>query len=150
MSIRRKHMKAERAFWPFRLLLPQLSSAWRSSCVERTSDGGGSKWKIAVLSGHYFYICVYICICSVMSDSATSWTAAHEAPVSTGFPRQECWSGLPFPTAGDLPHPGIEPESLESPAWADRFFTTSTTWEACCFKQIYFIPSSRCTQFCHL
>ena len=48
-------MKAQRAFSPFRFLLPQLSSAWRSSCVEWTGDGGGSKWKIAVLSGYYFY-----------------------------------------------------------------------------------------------
>ena len=81
---------------------------------------------MAVLSGHYFYMCVYICICSVMSDSETSWTAAHEAPVSTGFHRQEYWSGLPFPTSGDLPHPGIEPESLASLALAGGFFTTAS------------------------
>ena len=42
-----------------------------------------------------------------------------------GFPRQEYWSGLPFPPPGDLPHPGIEPVSLMSPALAGRFFTTS-------------------------
>ena len=41
-----------------------------------------------------------------------------------GFPRQEYWSGLPFPTLGDLPSPGIEPESLMSPALAGGFFTT--------------------------
>ena len=59
--------------------------------------------------------------------SATSWTVAHQAPLSMEFPRQEHWSGSPFPTPGDLPNPGIEPESLTSPALADRFFTTSTT-----------------------
>ena len=147
MSIRRKHMKAERAFWPFRFLLPQLSSAWRSSCVEWTGDGGGSKWKIAVLSGYYLYICVCVCICSVMSDSATSWTAAHEAPVSMGFPRQEYWSGLPFPTSGELPHPGIEPESLASLELAGGFFTTAPpgkpiyiyTFFFCKFFYIYFL-----------
>ena len=117
-------MKAQRAFSPFRFLLPQLSSAWRSSCVEWTGDGGGSKWKIAVLSGYYFYIYVYVCTCSVMSDSATSWTAAHEAPVSMGCPRQEYWSGLPFPTSGDLSNPGMEPLSLVSPALTGGFFTT--------------------------
>ena len=45
-----------------------------------------------------------------------------------GFSRQEYWSGLPFPSPGDLPDPGIEPMSLMSPAWAGRFFTTSATW----------------------
>ena len=42
---------------------------------------------------------------------ATPWTAAHQAPLSTGFSRQEYWSGLPFPSPGDLPDPGIKPES---------------------------------------
>ena len=41
----------------------------------------------------------------------TSWTVAHQAPLSMGFSRQECWSGLPFPSPGDLPNPGIEPGS---------------------------------------
>ena len=45
------------------------------------------------------------------------------------FFRQEYWSGLPFPTLGDLPDPGIEPESLVSPALAGGFFITSATWE---------------------
>ena len=47
-----------------------------------------------------------------------------------GFSRQEYWSGLPFPSPGDLPNPGIEPVSFRSPALGSRFFTTSTTWEA--------------------
>ena len=42
---------------------------------------------------------------------ANSWTAAHQAPLSMGFSRQEYWSGLPFPSPGDLPYPGIEPGS---------------------------------------
>ena len=42
---------------------------------------------------------------------ATLWTVAHQAPPSMGFPRQEYWSGLPFPSPGDLPDPGIEPRS---------------------------------------
>ena len=51
----------------------------------------------------------------------TPWTVAHQAPLSMGFPRQEYWSGLPFPSPGDLPEPGIE---SVSPALAGRFFTT--------------------------
>ena len=42
---------------------------------------------------------------------ATPWTVAHQAPPSMGFSRQEYWSGLPFPSPGDLPDPEIEPRS---------------------------------------
>ena len=42
---------------------------------------------------------------------ATPWTVAHQVPPSMGFFRQEYWSGLPFPSPGDLPKPGIEPRS---------------------------------------
>ena len=45
---------------------------------------------------------------------ATQGTVAHQAPLSMGFSRQEYWSGLPCPPAGDLPNPGIEPASLTS------------------------------------
>ena len=41
----------------------------------------------------------------------TPQTIAHQAPLTMGFPRQEYWSGLPFPYPGDLPNPGIEPRS---------------------------------------
>ena len=60
---------------------------------------------------------------SVMSDSfAAPRTAACQAPLSTGSPRQEYWSGWPFPSPGDLPHPGIK---STSPALASRFLTTA-------------------------
>ena len=49
---------------------------------------------------------------------ANRWTVVHQAPLSSGFPRKEYWSGLPFYSPGNLPHPGIEP-----PVLADRFFT---------------------------
>ena len=54
-------------------------------------------------------------------------TVAHQASLCMEFSRQEYWSGLPFPSPGDLPDPGIEPEVS---ALAGGFFTTSTTWEA--------------------
>ena len=54
----------------------------------------------------------------------TPWTVAQQAPLPMGFLRQEYWSGLPFPPLGDLPNPGIKPESPESLALADRFFIT--------------------------
>ena len=52
---------------------------------------------------------------------ATLWTAAHQAPLSVGFSRQECWSGLLSPPPGALPDLGFEPMS---PALAGRLFTT--------------------------
>ena len=55
---------------------------------------------------------------------ATLWTVAHQAPLSMKIFRQEYWSGLPFPTLGDLPSPRTEPASLASPALGGRFFTT--------------------------
>ena len=48
---------------------------------------------------------------------ATPWNVAYQAPLSMGFSRQEYWSGLPFPSPGDLPNPGIEPRSPS--LWAD-------------------------------
>ena len=51
---------------------------------------------------------------------ATPWTVACQAPLSMEFSRQKYWSGLPFPSPGDLPNPGIKPVS---PALAGRFFT---------------------------
>ena len=52
---------------------------------------------------------------------ATQWTAARQAPLSMEVSRQDHWSGLPFPTPGDLPNPEIEPMS---PALAGRLFIT--------------------------
>ena len=56
---------------------------------------------------------------------ANPWTVAHQPPLSMGFLRQEYWSGLPFPSPGDLPNPGIEPVSLASSMLAGGFFTTA-------------------------
>ena len=50
----------------------------------------------------------------------TPWTVAYKAPLSMGFSRQEYWRGLPFPSPGDLPNPGIEPWVSSI---AGRFFT---------------------------
>ena len=52
---------------------------------------------------------MYMRVCSIMSDSATSWTIAHQAPLSMEISRQEYWSGLPFPSSGNLSKPGIKP-----------------------------------------
>ena len=64
-------------------------------------------------------VCVYVLrACSVMSNSLSlHCTVACQALLFMEFSRQEYWSGLPFPTAGDLPKPGTKPKSLASPAW---------------------------------
>ena len=60
--------------------------------------------------------------CEVMSNSfVTPWTTMHQAPQSMGFPSQEYWNGLPFPSPGKIPDPSIRPMS---PALAGGFFTT--------------------------
>ena len=63
------------------------------------------------------------------------WTVACQASLSMGFSRPEYWSGLPYPSPGDLPNQGIKPASLTSPALAGGFFITNATWEA---PEIYY------------
>ena len=75
--------------------------------------------------------CVYVLCCfSCVPPFATLCAVAHQALLSMGFSRQEYWSGLPCPSPGDLPSPGIEPMALISPALTGGFFRTSTTWES--------------------
>ena len=63
--------------------------------------------------GSALYCCVQL--------FASPWAVALQAPLSMGFPRQEYWSGLPFPSPGDIPSPGME---STSPELAGGFFTT--------------------------
>ena len=70
----------------------------------------------------------------------TPWTVAVQFPLSVGFSRQEYWSALPFPSAGDLPHPRIEPRSPTSKA-------DSLPSEVLGKEGIIFFFSKRCKQF---
>ena len=92
-------------------------------------------------------VCVCVCVCaracvgtqllSHVRLFVTPWTITCQAPLSMEFSRQEYWSGLPFPSPGDLPNPKMEPASLASPALAGSFITTSylrSPWE-------YWIPN---------
>ena len=56
------------------------------------------------------------CVLTCILLFATLWTIAHQAPLFMEFSRQDYWSGLPFPSPGDLPNPGIELMSPASPA----------------------------------
>ena len=76
-------------------------------------------------------LCVQLLSCVRLF--AIACTVALQVPLSMGFPRQEYWSGLPFPSPRDLPKPGIEPTS---PALADRFFTTEPSGKPKCCHQV--------------
>ena len=80
-----------------------------------------------------------------------SWTAAHKAPLSIEFPRQEYWSGLPFPTPGDFPNPGNELVSSLSPALAGRFFTPASPGKPSntvdCFSELDNFKSEVCQAY---
>ena len=83
--------------------------------------------KVCIVKAMVFPVVMYRCECwttkkaesekvKVKSFSrvrlfVTPWTVAYQAPPSMGFSRQECWSGLPFPSPGNLPNPGIKPRS---------------------------------------
>ena len=73
------------------------------------------------------YMHAHVLSHSVVSDSAGPWTVARQTPLSMEFSRQEYWSGLPNSPPGNLPDPGIKPESL---GMAGGFFTTRATREA--------------------
>ena len=74
---------------------------------------------------------VYMCVLSHVRLFVAPRTVACQAPLPMELFMQEYWSGVPFTTPGDLPDLGIKTMSLVFPALAGRFFTTSTTWEAC-------------------
>ena len=63
---------------------------------------------------------------------AAPWTVAYQASLSVGFSRQEYWSGLPFPTPGNLPNQGIERSSLALPSLAGGFFATEPSGNLLC------------------
>ena len=87
------------------------------------------KIRVVKLQGQYIGLHIHILaqLFSHVPLFATSWTVAHQTPLSMGFPRQEYWSGLPLPPPGDLPDPEIE---RASPALAGSLFTTVISGKA--------------------
>ena len=109
---------------------------WLSTAREQKADLGlAVNWLLSLLA-HFSFILLFdkyashyvpdtVLVSEAKSFShvqlfATPWTVAYQAPPSMGFSRQECWSGLPFPSPGDLPDPGIEPGSPALQAGATR------------------------------
>ena len=100
------------------------------------------------LASFILCVCVCMCVCTHALGHvrlfATPSTVAPQASLSMGVPRQECWSGLPFPSPGDLPGPRIEPVYPASPALAGRFFTTAPLvkpFYIMPFRKIYYSPT---------
>ena len=76
----------------------------------------------------YYSVCVCVCVytnaVNCVQLFTIPWTVTRQAPPSMEFSRQEYWSGLPFTSPGNFPHPGTEPTSLASLALAGGFFTS--------------------------
>ena len=100
----RLNLQSVTGSWEFPLLLADLCP-WK----------WGEKEKVLVAQ-----LCPTLC--DPMGYFVTPWIAAHQAPLSMEFSRQEYWSRVPFPPSGDLPDPEIKPVSLRSPALAGIFF----------------------------
>ena len=75
-----------------------------------------------MISGH---VCMYAHSLSHAQLFVTPWLTAHQVSLSMEFSKQEYWSGLPFPTPGNLPNPGIKPTYSASPVLTGRFLTTA-------------------------
>ena len=91
----------------------------------------------------------YVCVLSRVRLFVTPWIVTHQVPLSMEFFRREYWNGLPFPPPGDLPHPGIDPRSISSLAFAGRFFTAELPGKLFIPHQILsstFKQSSSCFQ----
>ena len=71
-------------------------------------------------------LCAHVLSLSRVQPFVTLWTVAHQDPLSMGFSRQQCWSGLLLPLPGDIPDPGIKTVSPLAPAIVGRFFTTES------------------------
>ena len=101
-------------------------------------------WARKVCGGKAVDFC---CVCAKLLSRVRLCHPMNSSPPGSsvhGILRQEYWSGLPFPSPGDLPDPGIKPTSLMSPALAGGFFTTSATWEV----QVSAKSESEVTQSC--
>ena len=87
----------------------------------------------SVFSHTYTSVRAFWCVLSCFSCVwlfVSLWAIACQASLSLQFSRQESWRGLPCPSSGDLPDPGIEPVSLKPAALAGKFFTTGATWRS--------------------
>ena len=85
------------------------------SVLELAGSRGATLWEKKKEDSIYSAWCILLLLSQLLSsvhDFVTPWTVACQTPLSMEFSRQEYWSGLPFPTPGDPPNPGIKPHLL--------------------------------------
>ena len=90
--------------------------------TDPSPQGEKCQHTVAIPQKSTIYVCACALSCLTLCDPVDCLSCSRQTPLSMEFSRQEYWSGLPFPTPGDLSHPGIEPMSVASPALAGRFF----------------------------
>ena len=99
------------------ILLPLVWECMLFLFFEAATELGSRKWDLKLSCYSWLNVSIidtnwkWVKLLSPVGLFGTPWTVAHQAPPSTEFSRQEYWSGLPFPSPGDLPDPGIEPRS---------------------------------------
>ena len=90
----------------------------------------GDHENVLIFTVFFAFFFFLACMLSHAHVFTTLWTVAHQAPLSMGFPRQEYWNGLPFPSLGEIPDPGIKLAFPASPTSTGRFFTTEPSGES--------------------
>ena len=108
-----------------KIRLPRICLFWLNVKISQLHT---SKVNIHTLDGQMLTLMCLLCshLLNHVWFFETPWTVTQQAPLSMGFSRQEYWSGLPFPTPGELPEAGIKLASLVSPTLVGRFFTTAS------------------------
>ena len=110
---------------------------WVAISFSRGSSRPRDQTQVSHIAGRRFSLCTTreakssklvlpVCVLSRVWLFETLWNVAHQAPLFTGFPRQEDWSGLPFPSPGAFPGWGAEPTA---PSLASGFFTTEPSYQ---------------------
>ena len=97
--------------WATELNWCMFINCFRKNTQETTKTGYPREGQSIVMRGVWWGISFVVELLRRVWLFATAWTIARWAPLSMGFPRQDCWSRLPFPPPGDLPDPGIKPAS---------------------------------------
>ena len=108
---------------------------WKTGAYDKDSPSWPNSCRAPGSAPSSRSVCAMCSIAQSCPTLATSWTVAHQASLSMGFPKQECWSGLPFPSLGNLGSTGIEPRS---PALQACSLPTEPLGK----PQFYFIHSS--------
>ena len=107
----------------------KVTSGYAACIFHHKSEIKGFVTPAMTLSGKKTLLSCSVIVCVKVAQLcplfATPWIVACQVPLSMEFSRQEYWSGLPFPSPGDLPDPGIEVKAPASPALAGRFLFTT-------------------------